>query len=246
MEEISKEKKANKEFRRLVSERKPGLLFISETKVVDSKCSRWKEILGYEGCFFVNCQGKSGGLCLLWRQPFTVSIKSYTVGHIDCIVVENEKVWRFTGFYGNPDTNQRKFSWELLRRLHRNQELNALPWLVGGDFNEICQECEKVGGRSRARAQMVAFCDVLEECELRDIMCGGDFFTWVGKRSQTEIIFEKLDRFVCTEEWRQLYPVARATSLEFYGSDHRPLEIIIGPVHSRHGQLPYQRKKRLI
>uniref|UniRef100_A0A803P4L4 Reverse transcriptase domain-containing protein n=1 Tax=Cannabis sativa TaxID=3483 RepID=A0A803P4L4_CANSA len=48
--------------------------------------------------------GKSGGLALLWKEPFEVSVKAFTISHIDAIV-ENGLgfAWRFTGFYGNPD-----------------------------------------------------------------------------------------------------------------------------------------------
>lgn len=66
-----------------------------------------------------------------------ITIRSYFPGHIDCIIKEGMKEWRFTGFYGNPIASLRKFSGQLLRRLAGLQELKHLPWLVGGDFNEI-------------------------------------------------------------------------------------------------------------
>ncbi|KAK6144658.1 hypothetical protein DH2020_021478 [Rehmannia glutinosa] len=90
---------------------------------------------------------------------------------------------------------------------------------------------------------MEAFRDTLEECELRDIACYGEFFTWAGKNA-SEIILETLDRFVCSTKWCQLYPVARATSLEFFSFDHRPIEISLGPKTSLFGLFPLGKKKR--
>lgn len=74
-------------------------------------------LLGYQGCFNVDSTGSSGGLCLLWKEPFTVQITSYSMGHIDCLVAHGDKFWRFTGFYGNPDASLRHTSWTLIRRL---------------------------------------------------------------------------------------------------------------------------------
>ncbi|KAK6144319.1 hypothetical protein DH2020_021139 [Rehmannia glutinosa] len=173
-----------------------------------------------------------------------VTVKSYSEGHIDGMVADGAKVWRFTGFYGNPDSNLRKFSWDLLRKLYNIQELRGIPWLIGGDFNEICYENEKMGGRVRANSQMRAFCDVLAECELRDIFCGGEFFTWVGRRLSSKVIFERLDRFVSTEEWRQLFSVAKAVTLEFYNSDHRPVELSLGSNQSIHGLSTHPQRKK--
>lgn len=48
--------------------------------------------------------------------------------------------WRFTGFYEAPDVKDKAVTWDLLRRLGRN---NSLQWLVGGDFNDILFANEK-------------------------------------------------------------------------------------------------------
>ncbi|KAK9902995.1 hypothetical protein M0R45_001338 [Rubus argutus] len=47
-----------------------------------------------------------GGLVLLWRRDWTVKILSSSLGHIDSRISLNDNTsWRFTGFYGNPDTS---------------------------------------------------------------------------------------------------------------------------------------------
>ncbi|KAA3474840.1 reverse transcriptase [Gossypium australe] len=53
---------------------------------------------------------------------------------------EDNKKLRFTGFYGAPDVREKAVTLELLRTLGRN---NSLPWLVGGDFNDILFADEK-------------------------------------------------------------------------------------------------------
>ncbi|XP_073138442.1 uncharacterized protein [Henckelia pumila] len=101
--------------------------------------------------------------------------------------------------------------------------LRGLPWLVGGDFNEICSNSEKVGGHPRAESQMDKFRETLDVCSLQDLHCGGEFFTWTNRRIGDNFVMERLDRFTGTFDWRMMYPTARIQSFEFYHSDHRPI-----------------------
>ncbi|KAK6148916.1 hypothetical protein DH2020_016441 [Rehmannia glutinosa] len=133
------------------------------------------------------------------------------------------EIYRF--FYGNPDTSKRKYSWELMRKLVKLWENSNISVVNGGDFNEICSHNEKSGGRRRPETQIDEFNRVIEECELREIYGEGDWFTWVNRRSGEEIIFEKLDRFLSTFNWRLLYPTAKKYTLEYYSSDHRAVGI---------------------
>lgn len=153
----------------------PTLLFICETKMLDSKCRWWKGVLGFAGMFVVNRNGRSGGLMLLWKDPFDVTLKSFTSGHIDCIIYHGEKMWRFTGFYGHPETACHHQSWELLCRLNGMTDMRGLSWLVGGDFNEICYDSEKLGGNPRPLNQSGAFRDTLAACSLEDLHGRGEF-----------------------------------------------------------------------
>lgn len=43
-------------------------------------------MLGFEGAFFVDVQGRSGGLALLWRNKEEVQMLSYSKNHIDVLV----------------------------------------------------------------------------------------------------------------------------------------------------------------
>lgn len=121
----------------------------------------WKNFMGFSGSFMVDCRGRSGGLALLWKESVEVFLKLYSKGHINSVIKEAGNVLRFTGLYGQPNSTLRHFSWELLRRLKGLNDLRDLPWLVGGDFNEICYYTEKLGGKKRPPSQMQAFRDTL-------------------------------------------------------------------------------------
>ena len=116
---------------------------------------------------------------------------SSSLNHIDAIIdKESQAAWRFTDFYGEPETNKRHESWDLLRSLHQQ---SSLPWLCAKDFNEIVKQSEKLGGRLRPHGQMQLFCEVLDECGLMDIGFKGSPFTWSKHYSSGVLIWVRLD-----------------------------------------------------
>lgn len=76
------------------------------------------------------------GLSIGWNRGHLVTLKSFSKNHIDVEIQEKKgnPRWRFMGFYRALDVRDKAMTWDLLRRLRRN---NSLPWLVGGDFNDI-------------------------------------------------------------------------------------------------------------
>ncbi|XP_073120041.1 uncharacterized protein [Henckelia pumila] len=224
--------RAFRELKRLIADKSPSLLFLCETRKRDFNNRYWANLLGFKGCFSVDSLGRSGGLSILWKDPIAVCIKSFSQGHIDCVIQHDTKRWRFTGVYGNPDASLRYLTWELLDRLANLHEFKDLPWLLGGDFNEICFDSEKLGGNKRPNSQLEAFRKCLDGCNVQSLNCDGDQFTWVNRRFEDGLIFEKLDRFVSSFEWRMLYPIVKCTSLDFYHSDHRPICLHFGAVYS--------------
>ena len=53
---------------------------------------------------------------------------------------ENIVQWRFMGFYGRPNWNERSLSRDDIRNLHSK---GGHPWVILGDFNEILYSLEK-------------------------------------------------------------------------------------------------------
>lgn len=70
----------------------------------------------------------------MWNDEIDVSIRNFSIHHIDANIFSKGIQWCFTGIYGQPDHNLRHESWELIRRLHDH---NDTAWVLGGDFNEI-------------------------------------------------------------------------------------------------------------
>ncbi|KAM1778447.1 hypothetical protein ACFX12_039944 [Malus domestica] len=89
--------------------------------------------------------GQSGGLGLLWSVEVPLRVVLSSGHHIDSEIggIRDMDHWRLTGFYGHPSTSCRSQSWNLLQNLASSSKL---PWLCGGDLNEIlCLDEKEMG-----------------------------------------------------------------------------------------------------
>ena len=110
---------------------------------------------------------RGGGLVLFWKISINIEIVDSHRYFIDTIINGNtEDAWRFTGFYGEPETHRRSEGWSKLSSL--NSRL-SIPWICGGDFNETVRQEEKWGGAPRDHNQMQLFRDVIDECSFMDL-----------------------------------------------------------------------------
>uniref|UniRef100_A0A803P9U4 Reverse transcriptase domain-containing protein n=1 Tax=Cannabis sativa TaxID=3483 RepID=A0A803P9U4_CANSA len=150
-----------------VKDHHPGMIFLAETRLNEAAMERIRIVLGFDSCFVVAARGKSGGLALLWKDSWEVTINSFTVSHIDA-KVENGLgfFWSFTGFYGSPDPGGRKQSWLLMERL---RDMRQGPWICGGDFNEIMREKEKKGGCLKQASQIREFQKAISYCNFKEV-----------------------------------------------------------------------------
>ena len=106
--------------------------------------------------------------------------------------------WRFTGFYGHPESHRRYESWQLLAFLNSQFQL---PWLCLGDFNEILSITKKEGGAIRTQQQMDGFRRVINFCNFQDLgYCGADY-TWSNMQEGNNSISLRLDRALATPDW---------------------------------------------
>ena len=133
-----------------------------------------------------------------------------------------EAAWRFTGFYGSPTTASKAGAWDLLRVLRGH---HTLPWLCGGDFNELLQGEEKWGRVARPESQMKAFRQVVDDCGFVDLGFVGPPYTWWNKQNGTARVLERLDRCLASADWLLQFPNSRVYHLHAVFSDHRPMRV---------------------
>ncbi|RVW80668.1 Transposon TX1 uncharacterized 149 kDa protein [Vitis vinifera] len=126
-------------------------------------------------------------------------------------------VWVFTGVYGPVCSGDREEFWEELGSV---KGLWSDPWCVGGDFNLVRfpEERSRGGGLT---ASMRRFSEVVEDLELRDYPLRGGPFTWRGGLNNR--VQSRLDRFLVTDSWDNMFNGAVQGILPRPVSDHFPI-----------------------
>jgi endonuclease/exonuclease/phosphatase family metal-dependent hydrolase len=92
--------------------------------------------------------------------------------------------------------------WDALRAIKTQSNL---PWLVLGDFNEALGQEEHFSQTPRAVNQMVAFREVLTDCNLIDLGFAGVPYTYDNKRQGRANVKVRLDRAVADPNWRDMF-----------------------------------------
>ena len=180
----------------LVCNKGPMLIFLMEIKVEKSVLVRIGRKMQYNNCFEVPRHNTGGVLALFWAVDSNVDVQSFLDNHIDAIINHGvDDAWRFTGFYGDPETANWENSWSMLRRLSSRF---TLPSVCIGDFNEILYADEKQGWLDRPERQMLGFCDALDFCKLKDLGYNGYPFTWCNRHLGNQNVWIQLDRGVAT------------------------------------------------
>lgn len=155
--------------------------------------------LKFSNCFSVDRVGNSGGLAVFWDSKLECRIFGFSRNHIDLVFEESGiDSWRLSCFYGIPNRNCRKESWNFLRALSK---LSSIPWCVVGDFNDMLYVEDKEGVHPHPQALLEGFGRAVNDCELLELdLCGGRF-TWEKSRDSDKWVQEKLDRAFATISW---------------------------------------------
>ena len=201
----------------LATEEAPQVLFLCETKLDKQGFANLKEKLNMTQGLDVPHIGVGGGLALLWHENIDLAIKTYSPHHMDTLISFEGVEWCFTSIYGHPVITRRGESWELLCHLHARM---SYPWLLMGDFNEILHPNEYWGSDAHPYHQIAEFQHAIDDCCLMNFGFEGPRFTWCNNRFQGNLVYERLDRGLCNQEWLNLFPHSKLFHTPFGFSNH--------------------------
>ncbi|XP_019183645.1 PREDICTED: uncharacterized protein LOC109178466 [Ipomoea nil] len=206
-----------------------------ETKVPRIHAERIRVTLGYEGLFYVDNDGLSGGMALLWKKNNTVRLLTYSQSHIDVEVSLFNKLWRMTCIYGIPERGRREETWDLLGTLKTR---SLLPWVVIGDFNNLLYQHEKKGGNPYPNSLLRGFGDAVDDCGLMQMPMRGHQFTWQKGKGTPNWIEKRLDKALITNDWGLLNENAWLENIRTRASDHSILFLSINAICMSRGRGP--------
>lgn len=211
-------------FSDLMSVQKPQVVDLLETKVSLDAIGLFFKTFGLTTTIHVDPMGKIGGIWVLW-DPTKVSVNTTHVNsqaiHVK-VKKDGHVEWMFSAVYASPNPR--------IRELHMEEVPENLeqPWLVAGDFSDTASRDEsKTTAPDTSSSQRRKFADKINKCNLFDMGFNGPKFTWSNGRQGLANVQKRLDRALCNEEWRALFPEGTIQTLPRTYSDHSPTLIHI-------------------
>ena len=220
----------------LVKKENPDIIVFQETK---KETIDWKVIAGIWGVRFkewvwLPAIGRSGGILIAWDVRAVTKIES-VVGSFTISVkfqMSQGDDWWLSGVYGPCRKAERKEFWEELANLY---DLCGNKWVLGGDFNMVRLFSEKLNATRNIRS-MRDFDKFIRDAELRDTPLSNSLYTWSNFREN--LVCSRLDRFLFSCEWGDLYPQVRQEALVRVVSDHCPILLDTNPI--KWGPTPFR------
>ncbi|KAK5772490.1 hypothetical protein PVK06_048779 [Gossypium arboreum] len=131
--------------------------------------------------------------------------------------MDNGHPVRFTGFYGNVDSNNRRSSLDMLKRVGSTVKET---WIIERDFSVILNDSKKEGGPRKPRALLDEFRDFVDELSLFDLKTDKGWHTWVNNREINAMVKERLDRFMISVTEVANFPFIEIKEIRPSSSDH--------------------------
>ncbi|XP_026417160.1 uncharacterized protein LOC113312638 [Papaver somniferum] len=130
-----------------------------------------------------------------------------------------------TFIYGDNDSVRRVVLWKELLAFAGSYHL---PWALLGDFNEILNSNERVGGSSSCHiSTMNEFVHCVEDTRLFDLPFSGDFYTWSNKQIGTGRIVSEINRVLVNIKWGSVFTQSKVDFLAPGISDHCSMVIYV-------------------
>lgn len=125
-----------------------------------------------------------------------------------------------TWIYGDPEFRRQTHLWNRLRGIGSNRRE---PLICLGDFNDICNHWEKVGGKRKDQRKTDGFTTLFQDLQLGDLGFKVQMHTWSNNRGGDERILERLDRVLANETWSTWLHRAQCIHGIAIGSDNAPI-----------------------
>ncbi|KAK1321772.1 hypothetical protein QJS10_CPA03g01344 [Acorus calamus] len=154
-----------------------------------------------------------------------VAIIDCTEQYIHCQVTPKSPViattYYITAVYASNTFSERLSLWNSLIRL--SGSMQASSWCIGGDFNEVRYNSEKLGGRPIHSRRVRKFNNCILSCSLEDLKSTGHTLSW--NNQQENRICCRLDRIMANPTFFAAFPYAVVHYLPSGPSDHAALRL---------------------
>ena len=153
---------------------------------------------------------------VIWDTRFASKVDSiHGVFFVSVLLdIQVRGQWWISSVYGPNSLRLRSLLWDELGFLCG---FCGLHLCLRGDFNVVRFPTEKLNG-DHLTSSMRDFDSLVRECNLRDIPLSNARFTWSARRHYS--VASRLDRFLFSSAWKDVFLGLVQESLPCHGSDH--------------------------
>jgi hypothetical protein len=133
--------------------------------------------------------------------------------------------WNFINVYGAAQEEDKdNFLIELAEFISKSKE----PLVLGGDFNIIRYSSEK--NKGGVHKHTGTFNAIINTYELIDLKMSGGSYTWSNNKKNPTL--ERLDRYLVSKIWENMFPLAYVFRLPRELSDHNQIILSLPSKHN--------------
>lgn len=213
-----------KRIKRLVDDMKSDIVLLQETKLSQEsyektlfKWSKWSS-------FHSPSIGASGGLAVLWNPLLIQGQLIHQHQNWQMVQISNFEIsFLIINVYGPNSTQDKLKIWDALTQKIQSQQTQLI--ILGGDFNAVLNQNEKIGGISPPLRTIEDFTNFVDNNGLMDIPPSQGMYTWSNRRDGYAQIAVRLDRFLLSQEWKLQHFQITSDILPYPESDHYPITL---------------------
>lgn len=214
-------------FKHFCSEYSPEIVCLFEPKVSGDQANSICFDFGFDEWVRVEAVGFSGGIWVFWKLPLQVEVLGTHPQFINLQVMEQTSTpWVFSAVYGSPNPSLRK---SLFSNLSLQAFAPQTQWLACGDFNSVINISEVCNKEHFNSTRCTDFREWIFRESLIDFGFRGPVFTWMRGVNSSTFNGARLDRALCSADWKLRFPDAEVEHLPIANSDHAPLLITTNP-----------------
>ncbi|XP_035543063.1 uncharacterized protein LOC118346134 [Juglans regia] len=196
---VVKLKKKKRGANKHICETHPDMLAILEPFIEECHIQKWARKLKFAS--FMSNQQQEGNIWVFWQKNVSMQLVSSTKQHISGIYKKCEKEMLLSFIYASCFQAGRVHLWRELELIQRQD----IPWVVGGDFNVIRDDHEKIGGLLKSQGVKDDFNHCIINCGFMEPQEEGSKYSWCNGQEGRGHIWEKLDlilfREVVVKSW---------------------------------------------
>ncbi|XP_042974693.1 uncharacterized protein LOC122306327 [Carya illinoinensis] len=179
---------------------------------------------------------RGGKVWLFWANGIEFQLHSVMAQALSgWFSIGNSRVLT-TFIYASCFQEQRRVLWSYLQDLDGGANI---PWFLGGDFNIIRSEGEKIGGVCQSSRGRDEFNRCIQDCSLVDLPYSSNRFSWCNGRLGGGRIWARLDRVLVNTGFLSRFPNSCLMYLPRTSSDHCPMITSLW-VDRRVGPIPFR------